>query len=117
MSVFAPLFMEKWLNIIVLLFFGIALVSAQNTVSEKVLCESSDGNWIDNKCVCPENSIGFKDGFGCDYQTGFAQVSDSQDKSHNPFLIVLVIGIIFLIILIILIKILKSKNGKKNKAN
>jgi len=100
-----------------LIFSTLSFVSAQNTVSENVLCESSDGKWINNECVCPENSVGFKEGFGCDYQSGFAQVSDSQDNNFNPFLIILIIGIILLIVLIILIKIFKKKNEKKNKTN
>ena len=34
---------------------------------KQILCESSDGIWSNNECVCPENSVGWTDSVGCDY--------------------------------------------------
>ena len=41
-------------------------------ISNKDLCISSGGSWSDI-CTCPLNSVGFKEGFGCDYMSGFAE--------------------------------------------
>src|SRR3989344_7446786 len=36
------------------------------SIPEKELCESSDGKWVNNECVCPENSVGWNGDVGCD---------------------------------------------------
>lgn len=36
-------------------------------ISNQTLCETSDGNWVNDSCMCSENSIGFVSGLGCDY--------------------------------------------------
>ena len=93
-----------------------ALISAQQQVSNKVLCESSDGNWINEECQCPSNSVGFKEGFGCDYKSSYynQEPGDSRNSNNQILLIALIGGIILLAILIILIKLLRNnKNGKK----
>ena len=92
------------------------LISAQQQVSNKVLCESSDGKWINEECQCPSNSVGFKDGFGCDYKSSYSNQEPTYSiNSNNTILIISLIGgIVLLIIVIILIKLLRNnKNGKK----
>ncbi len=101
---------------IIFAVFTISLVSAQQQVSDKVLCESSDGKWINEQCACPSNSVGFKEGFGCDYKSSYynQEPTDSKNQNNQILIIGLIGGIVFLVILIILIKILrKNKNGKK----
>ena len=103
------------LFLIVLSLFFISTIHAEQ-VSDKVLCESSDGKWINEECQCPKNSVGFKEGFGCDYKSSYynQDPGDSTISSNQILLIVLVGGIILLVIFIILIKILRNnKNGKK----
>jgi len=75
-------------------------------ISNQRLCESSEGEWIGNECVCPENSIGFKENFGCDY----AQSFETDNFTKNNFLIILLVaGIILLVLLIVLVIMFKNK--------
>ncbi len=76
-------------------------------ILDQVLCESSDGEWIDDECVCPKNSIGFKENFGCDYALSLKE--DDSVRNNNLLIILLVGGIILLILLIILATIIKNK--------
>jgi len=112
--------MEKRRLISVICIFLIitltTLISAQQKVSDKVLCESSDGKWINEECQCPSNSVGFKEGFGCDYKSSYSnqEPTDSINSDNIILIIALIGGIVLLIILIILIKLLRNnKDGKK----
>ncbi|MFA5259024.1 MAG: hypothetical protein WC402_03025 [Candidatus Pacearchaeota archaeon] len=109
---------KKGVFVIAVLVLSLFLVSSIHAeqVSNKVLCESSDGKWINEECQCPSNSVGFKEGFGCDYKSSYynQEPVDSKNSANQILLIALIGGIVLLIILIILIKILKkNKNGKK----
>lgn len=92
---------------IFLIVFLATLIPAQQQVSNKVLCESSDGKWINEQCICPSNSVGFKGGFGCDYKT---EPKNSGNTGFNPTIIILLgAAIVFLIILILLIKLFRKR--------
>ena len=93
----------------ILVFLPIHLVRAQT--SDKVLCESSDGQWNNEKCTCPEISVGFKEGFGCDYKSEAINVHSSEMKFLSIGLLIL--GVILIILFIILIKFMKRKNDKR----
>jgi len=101
--------------LVVLSLFFISSIQAEQ-VSNKVLCESSDGKWINEECQCPSNSVGFKEGFGCDYKSSYSnqEPTDSINSNNAILIISLIGGIVLLIIVIILIKLLRNnKNGKK----
>lgn len=57
-------------------------------IPKQELCENSGGKWIEcggsgqldvcnpyQTCICPENSVGFTEGFGCDYQEKILEVN------------------------------------------
>ena len=85
--------MEKRRLISVICIFLIitltTFISAQQKVSDKVLCESSDGKWINEECQCPSNSVGFKEGFGCDYKSSYSNQEPTDSiNSDNIILII-----------------------------
>lgn len=49
-------------------------------ISDKNLCENSDGIWTGEVCNCPENSVGFIKGFGCDYLVAVEESEINQDN-------------------------------------
>jgi len=58
------------------------------------LCSSSDGIWDGkNGCICPENSIGFKEGFGCDYESNIKKTITFAQK----YSLWMIIGLILII--------------------
>lgn len=81
-------------------FNGTTCLSTPN----QTLCEASDGIWINGSCTCPESSIGFVSGVGCDY-VSFPQsleksnhiVSTQKESKFNYSLVL----ILFMLILIL----------------
>ena len=51
--------MKRIYFLFILVISSILLVSAQ---SDQTLCESSDGKWINNTCICPNEYL---EGVGC----------------------------------------------------
>ena len=103
--------MKKEVILIILILTLILVINVravEQQTSNKVLCESSDGTWINEKCTCPQNSVGFKDGFGCDY-SNIPQKSSSQMSINSLIIIILTMAVILVIILIVLVKLLKKK--------
>ena len=85
---------KRRLLVLFLIVISVSFISSIHAeqVSDKVLCESSDGKWINEECQCPSNSVGFKEGFGCDYKSSYynQEPGDSRTSTSQIFLIALV---------------------------
>ena len=77
-------------------------------ISDDTLCINSDGEWMNNKCVCPENSIGWTKGVGCDYELTTENIENpnliNSTESSSNLLILVFIVITILVSGLIIIK-------------
>lgn len=70
-------------------------------ISDKSLCERSDGIWKGTTCVCPENSIGFNERVGCNYKFEIQTNKESVNGSNNIDIVLIIASLSALIIIII----------------
>jgi len=86
------------------------------SIPQKILCESSDGKWVNNECMCPENSVGWDKDTGCNYiqSPQNNEISEETSESFSVVKLVLVIVLLFLVIFII-VKEIKRYLRKKKK--
>ena len=83
------------------------------------LCQGSGGKWQGNICNCPQNSIGWKEGFGCDYKNidiqyknitgGSYQNNIGSVRFNNPAIYIIILLLIIIIGLYWFLKKWRSK--------
>ena len=92
-----------------------------------VLCQSSGGEWVNNDCMCPENSIEWTEFVGCDYiqipheelkeeKVSLPYKSDTErSKDKKLIFVYFVLLLILILILFFLVKKYKSRVKQKKK--
>ena len=74
--------------------------------NRKIKCESTNGIWTDNTCICEEDSTGYDPRFGCTYnqlKKPFGQPEDSQNN-YNSYWSKIIISIFVISIIGLLIR-------------
>ncbi|MFA4819861.1 MAG: S8 family serine peptidase, partial [Candidatus Aenigmatarchaeota archaeon] len=79
-------------------------------VEKQILCENTGGYWNSTDCICPNNSIGFKEGFGCDYFANPLLSNEKVVQNSDYLILIMAIVIVIIIILLFLIKRYFNKN-------
>jgi len=84
-------------------------------ISAEILCESSDGTWVEGSCECPEWSLGWNDKVGCDYnanpESTVSTVAAPAD-SKNGYISVIVLLLLLLCAILIYFIARKKKKQK-----
>ncbi|MEK6882562.1 MAG: hypothetical protein AABY22_23275 [Nanoarchaeota archaeon] len=93
----------------------------ESKIIEKTLCQASGGVFNLNSCICPSNSIGYKNNFGCDYLNQIPTYPPKEtikiDDSKNNFFkengLLIFLGLIFISMIIFLFYILSGGIKKR----
>lgn len=88
-------------------------------IPAEILCESSDGVWVNESCECPVQSTGWNDKVGCDSSANIESVVAAQNDSKTEkkgytSVLALLLLLVFTILIYFLVQ--KKKTQKRGSS-